>query len=85
MFTFYAIVFEPFLILLIIFAISKFLESGGPEELEEENEARPWRLYVVYGYIVLVAVNFWYFLPLYIGNIISYSSWFHHMWLPSWI
>ena len=91
MFTFYAIVFEPFLILLIVFAISKFLESGESEELEEseeseeENVVRPWRLYVVYGYIVLVAVNFWYFLPLYIGNIISYSSWFHHMWLPSWI
>jgi dolichyl-phosphate-mannose--protein O-mannosyl transferase len=79
MFTFYAISFEPFLILLIVFALSKYLEPLADGIVPRR------RLYITYLFIALVALNFLYFLPLYIGNTISYSSWFNHMWLPSWI
>lgn len=79
MFTFYAIAFEPFLILMIIYSLSKFLERN------EDGLIPRIRLYSVYVYIALVAINFFYFLPLYIASVISYSSWFHHMWIPSWI
>ena len=79
MFTFYAITFEPFVILVIIFALSKFLESN------KDGVIPRIRLYTVFAYMALVAINFFYFLPLYIGSVISYSAWFHHMWIPSWI
>jgi dolichyl-phosphate-mannose--protein O-mannosyl transferase len=79
MFTFYSIAFEPFIILLITFAISKFLEPS------EAGFIPRIRLYGVYAYIGLVAINFFYFLPLYTAGIISYSAWLHHMWIPSWI
>lgn len=79
MFTFYAIAFEPFMILVIIYAISKFIEPN------KDGVIPSIRLYSVFAYIGVVAINFFYFLPLYIGSVISYSAWFHHMWIPSWI
>lgn len=79
MFTFYAIAFEPFLILLIVYVISKFLEG------ERGRKPSRKRLLFVYGYLVAVAINFFYFFPLYTGGVISYSAWLGHMWLPSWI
>ncbi len=79
MFTFYAIAFEPFVVLLIIYALSKFLERDDQGNIPQS------RLYITYGYLGLVAINFIYFLPIYIGSVISYSNWYHHMWFPSWI
>ena len=79
MFTFYSIAFEPFMILVIIFAITKFLEQNEAGFIPRN------RLYAVFVYIGLVAINFFYFLPLYTAGVTSYSAWFHHMWIPSWI
>ncbi len=78
MFSFYAIAFEPFLILVLIYTLSKLLESAPtPRALRTRQSA-------ITGLIILVAVNFFYFLPLYIGTPISYGSWHAHLWLPSW-
>ena len=79
MFTFYAIAIEPFLILLIIFALSKFLERDAGGKISQ------LRLSAVYLYLAAVFLNFWYFSPLYFGTVISYTAWFHRMWFPSWI
>ena len=79
MFTFYAIAFEPFVVLLIVFALSKFLERDSYGVIPKI------RLYATYAYLGLVAITFLYFLPLYIGSVISYSAWYQHMWFPSWI
>ena len=75
-FTFYAIVFEPFVILALVFCAKKFL--GVP----------PWPRYrkLTVGLIVLViALNFLFFLPLFNGSVISYDQWQYRMWLPSWV
>ncbi|MEN9324622.1 MAG: hypothetical protein RL414_376 [Actinomycetota bacterium] len=81
MFTFYAISFEPFMILLLVFALSKFLEVRD----EDSDSSMRYRIYATYGLFALIALNFFYFLPLYIGQVITYSGWFDRMWLPSWI
>jgi len=76
MFSFYAIVFEPFVILALVYCAKLIL---GDE---------PWsrnRKLIVGFLVLLIALNFLYFLPLYTGWVITYSSWSHHMWLPSWI
>lgn len=75
-FTFYAIVFEPFLILALVFCAQKYLGS------------RPWQLSrkrMVQLLVIAIAVNFFYFLPLFNATVITYSSWHARMWLPSWI
>ena len=70
MFSFYAIAFEPFLLLTIVYVFSKITRNARA-------------LIIIFGLIVLI--NFLYFLPLYLGTPISYNSWHDHMWLPSWI
>jgi len=73
-FTFYAIVFQPFLILALVYcaqmALTKFGRKG---------------LIVIASLFVLIAANFIYFLPLYMGDLITYEAWRARMWFPSWI
>ena len=70
MFSFYAIAFEPFLLLALVYLLSKVFRNQK-------------QIAVAFGALVLL--NFLYFLPLYLGTPISYNSWQDHMWLPSWI
>lgn len=75
-FSFYAIVFEPFLILALVYCANKYLGE------------RPWqRNRKIYVGVILLAIawNFWYFLPLFNGTVIPYDQWYDRMWLPSWI
>jgi dolichyl-phosphate-mannose--protein O-mannosyl transferase len=34
---------------------------------------------------ILIFLNFVYFLPIYIGDVITYDAWRSRMWFPSWI
>ena len=75
-FSFYAIVFEPFLILAIIYcayvALIHFKNSRNT--------------YIFMGAIgAAILINYIYFLPLFTGDVITYESWQARMWLPSWI
>ena len=75
-FTLYAIVFEPFLILAIIYCAYVAL-------LHFENSRNT---YIFIGFIGLaIFINFIYFLPLFTGDVITYDSWQARMWLPSWV
>ena len=79
MFTFYTISFEPFLMLILIYVLAKYL-SGAKDE---ENLTKRKSTAIAIGVIYLAC--FLYFLPLYYGVTITYNSWYDHMWLPSWI
>ena len=70
MFSFYAIAFEPFILLTLVYVLSKVLKHQR-------------RIAISIGAIVLV--NFLYFLPIFLGLPITYNSWHDRMWLPSWI
>jgi len=75
-FSFYAIVFEPFLILALVYCANKFLGQ------------RPWprkRKIAVALVVLAIAWNFFYFLPLFNGTVITYDQWYDRMWFPSWI
>ena len=75
-FTFYAIVFQPFLILAIIYCAYALL-------MHFENKRNS---YLVLGFIAFaIFVNFIFFLPLFTGDVITYDSWQARMWLPSWV
>ncbi len=79
MFNFYAIAFEPALILAIVALADRWLSAAT-----DPNNVR-FRKNIVIALIVLIFLNFLYFLPLFTGTSIPYSTWYHRMWLPSWI
>ena len=75
-FSFYAIIFQPFLILSIIYcayvALLHFKKSRNT--------------YIFIGVVgIVIFSNFIYFLPLFTGDVITYDEWQARMWLPSWI
>ena len=72
MFSFYAVTISPFMILALVYMISKLMQSGVKREL-------------IYIFVFLIFMNFIYFLPIFIGLEIPYAAWLNRMWLPSWI
>ena len=70
MFSFYAVAFEPFLLLTLVYLLRKIVRYQR-------------RIAIIFTAIVLV--NFLYFLPIFLGLPITYNSWSDRMWLPSWI
>jgi dolichyl-phosphate-mannose--protein O-mannosyl transferase len=75
-FSFYAIVFEPFLILAIIYCAYLAL-------IRFKNSRNACIFMVAIG--AAIFINFIYFLPLFTADVITYDSWQARMWLPSWI
>ena len=73
-FTFYAIVFQPFLILALVYCAQMVLTKFGRKGV-----------IVIASIFILIAANFIYFLPLYMGDVITYEAWRARMWFPSWI
>jgi len=75
-FSFYAIIFQPFLILAIIYCAYVAL-------LHFKNSRNTYIFIGVVG--IAIFGNFIYFLPLFTGDVITYDAWQARMWLPSWI
>lgn len=79
MFSFYAIAFEPFVILILVYCIAKFLERPAEFKIQQR---RQWLVYI---FLAIIVINFLYFLPIFNGSVLSYQSWSNRMWFPSWI
>ena len=73
-FTFYAIVFEPFLILALVYCARSIMNTY----------ARAGQI-AVGSIFILLFLNFLYFLPIFLGDVITYQAWHARMWFPSWI
>jgi dolichyl-phosphate-mannose--protein O-mannosyl transferase len=80
-FSFYAIVFEPFLILALVYCVRLFLTA---QRRKSQRAYLFGEIAVLVAFVVLAA-NFIYFLPLYLGQVTTYSDWYAHMWFKSWI
>jgi dolichyl-phosphate-mannose--protein O-mannosyl transferase len=76
MFTFYAIVIAPFMVLAIVYGAKLLLDSGLKPVVSQT---------IVGGLFALVVLCFVYFLPLYTGQTITYDEWKMRMWFDSWI
>lgn len=72
-FTFYAIAFEPFVILAIV------LLAKLAYEYDERMK------YVIALAVIAIAINFIYFYPIFTGTITTYEAWYSRMWWSSWI
>ncbi len=80
-FSFYAIVFQPFLILALVYCARLFLTA------QRRKSDRAYRIgeFVLLGLFLAMTINFIYFLPLYLGQVLTYEAWQAHMWFASWI
>ncbi len=80
-FNFYSIIFEPFLILALVYCARLFLTS----QRRKSDRAYRFAQFALFAIFALIAANFFYFLPLYMGDVITYQAWQARMWFPSWI
>ncbi|MDX3496552.1 phospholipid carrier-dependent glycosyltransferase [Streptomyces turgidiscabies] len=79
-FSFYAIVFVPYLCLAVTMMLGALLGPPGAAD------GRRGRGAVAAGVLVLlIAWNFVYFFPVYSGQTIPYADWHARMWLDTWI
>ncbi len=77
-FSFYGIVFLPWLVLAVTYVLGEIL--GSPED-----PRRRLRVGTVAVFVATAIVLFYYFLPVLDGQVIPYSRWHSMMWFSSWI
>jgi len=75
-FSFYAIIFEPFMIVAIVYCAKLLLDSGLKPVVSQS---------IVGGTFALILLCFLFFIPLFTGQIITYEDWRLRMWFESWI
>jgi dolichyl-phosphate-mannose-protein mannosyltransferase len=79
-FYYYAIAFEPFLIIAITLCLGLII---GPQRASPARRAAGA---VISGtYLLAVLLNLAYLYPVLAARIIPYSSWYSRMWFHSWI
>ena len=75
-FSFYAIIIEPFLILAIVYCAKLLLDSALKPAISQS---------IVGGVFALIMLCFLFFVPLFTGQVITYEDWNLRMWFESWI
>ena len=87
MFAFYVMPALPFLILAVVYALGAIMTPVTGITTGDARTDRQFVGTIVAGvFVVLVAVCFAYFYPIFVGHLIPYESWQSRMWLGSrWI
>jgi dolichyl-phosphate-mannose--protein O-mannosyl transferase len=75
-FSFYAIIIQPFLIIAIVYCAKLLLGSGLRPAVSQS---------IVGGIFALIVLCFIFFIPLFTGQVITYEDWQLRMWFESWI
>ena len=79
-YSFYAVVFLPFLVLAITMCLGLVL--GGPGAT---SQRRQWGAAAAGAYLLLAVANFAWLLPVLSAETIPYADWARRMWWRSWI
>jgi dolichyl-phosphate-mannose-protein mannosyltransferase len=74
-FYYYALEFEPFLILSIVLCLGLILGPATASALRRATGAL-----IVGAYVLCVLLMFWYFYSVLAGKVIPYQDWLQHMW-----
>ena len=74
-FYYYALEFEPFLILSIVLCLGLILGPATASVLRRSVGAG-----IVGAYVLCVLLMFWYFYPILAAKVIPYQDWLSHMW-----
>lgn len=78
-FQFYSIVFQPYVVLVVVFLLGMML--GRPDDTARR---RRWGRAAVAVVVVGTVAMFVFFWPIYTAQVIPYEHWQWRMWLPSW-
>ncbi|WP_432520357.1 dolichyl-phosphate-mannose--protein mannosyltransferase [Kineococcus sp. SYSU DK006] len=91
-FTFYAVVLTPFVVLALVHVLGLVLGPDpraaalrGGVRLEAAVRRRRWGALVAGAVVVACVACFAFFWPVYTAQVIPYESWQRRMWLPSWV
>jgi dolichyl-phosphate-mannose--protein O-mannosyl transferase len=79
-FSYYAIAIIPFTILAITLCLGTMI--GGPRA---SYRRRTWGTAFAGAFVVLVIVNFAWFWPIYVGDLITTRQWLERIWFSRWI
>ncbi len=79
-FSFYSIVFLPFLIMALTFSLGGVLGTAADSRDRRGNGA-----VVVLAFLLLAVGVSWWFYPVWTAEVITYSQWQMRMWLPTWV
>ncbi|QWZ10352.1 phospholipid carrier-dependent glycosyltransferase [Nocardioides panacis] len=79
-FSYYAVAIIPFTILAIVLCLGTMI--GGPRA---SDRRRMWGTAVAGAFVVLVIVNFAWFWPIYVGDLITTPQWLDRIWFSRWI
>jgi len=79
-FYYYALEFEPFVIICIVLCLGLILGSATAVWWRRTLGAA-----VIGLYLLTVVILFWYFYPILSAKVIPYSEWLSHMWYSGWI
>ncbi|WP_217206925.1 dolichyl-phosphate-mannose--protein mannosyltransferase [Streptomyces sp. AC550_RSS872] len=79
-FSFYAVVFVPYLCLAVAMVLGALLGPRGASE-----KRRVWGAVPAGALALLIAWNFIHFFPVYTGQTIPYADWHARMWFDTWI
>ncbi|MFI5957783.1 dolichyl-phosphate-mannose--protein mannosyltransferase [Cryptosporangium sp. NPDC051539] len=97
MFFFYTLPALPFLVLAVTLGLGMVLGPGALQQTEvvpdrvrlmepvTDRDRRLVGAVAVAAYLLVVAVTFAYFYPIYTGEQLTYESWHSRMWFDSWI
>jgi dolichyl-phosphate-mannose-protein mannosyltransferase len=79
-FSYYAIMILPFTVIAITLCLGRMM--GGPDA---SYQRRMWGTAFAGAFVVLVVLNFAWFWPIYVGNVISTPDWLDRIWFQRWI
>ncbi|MGW4944479.1 dolichyl-phosphate-mannose--protein mannosyltransferase [Actinoplanes sp. NPDC004185] len=84
MFSFYALPALPFLILAVVYVLGAIMTPARDEAVRSDR--RLIGTIVAAGYVLAVALCFAYFFPIFVGQLMTYESWYDRMWLGTrWV
>ena len=77
-FTFYTVVYVPFVAMAVALTIGAIVRGLG-------ERRRVVSAVVVTVFLLLIVVSAWWFYPIWTAEVIPYEAWRARMWLPTWI
>ena len=79
-FTFYTVVFVPFIAISLAMALGAVLGSA-----DRSPTRRRWGAIAAGGAVLLTVIAAWWFYPIWTGLPVPYEQWTWRMWMPTWI
>jgi dolichyl-phosphate-mannose-protein mannosyltransferase len=78
-FTFYVIVYVPFVVIAVAMSLGSILGPSTASAGRRRNGA-----IAVGAFLLLVVATSWWFYPIWTGQVIPYDAWRLRMWMPTW-